>query len=276
MSSSENQEKPPAISVIIPSYKPGAYITELLVALSKQTLNPATFEVLIVLNGEKEPYYHFIQEQITKLSLSNCVLLYEETAGVSNARNLVLGKAKGAFIAFLDDDDVITENYLSSLLNLSDEHTIAVSNTLYFDNTPAENLRGHLTDAFDKNKSRDYDLFAYRKFFSVCWAKLISKQIIADCKFDSYLANGEDSLFMALISTRVKNVRLANDDCVYYVRNRPESASRKAKKLSFILPQRLYVTFQYATLFFKKWSYSHFLFVISRIVASLIHMIKRT
>ena len=49
------------ISVIIPTYKPGNYIIECLKSLANQTLSPNCFEIIIVLNGCREPYEEFVK-----------------------------------------------------------------------------------------------------------------------------------------------------------------------------------------------------------------------
>ena len=54
----------PDISVIIPTYTPKEYLWECLDCLEQQTLNKDSYEVLIVLNGAKEPYFSLIKEKI--------------------------------------------------------------------------------------------------------------------------------------------------------------------------------------------------------------------
>lgn len=52
------------VSVIIPTYKPGKYIEQCLKSLYSQTLSHNEFEVIIVLNGDKEPFFSKINEFI--------------------------------------------------------------------------------------------------------------------------------------------------------------------------------------------------------------------
>lgn len=76
------------ISIIIPTYKPDYYIWECLDSIKEQTLDKELFEVLIILNGEKEPYYNNILNYIRKNDLLNFKIVYTEKPGVSNARNI--------------------------------------------------------------------------------------------------------------------------------------------------------------------------------------------
>ena len=49
------------ISVIIPSYKPQEYLWQCLDSLCSQTFPKEDFELILVLNGCKEPYYEQIK-----------------------------------------------------------------------------------------------------------------------------------------------------------------------------------------------------------------------
>ena len=52
----------PEISIIIPTYAPGDLLWTCLDSLEQQTLGKESYEVCLVLNGDKEPYYANIKE----------------------------------------------------------------------------------------------------------------------------------------------------------------------------------------------------------------------
>ena len=52
------------ISVIIPTYSPREYLWECLDSLCGQSFFRWDFEILLILNGTREPYYSFINEYI--------------------------------------------------------------------------------------------------------------------------------------------------------------------------------------------------------------------
>ena len=87
-----------------------------------QTLEKEKFEVIIVLNGPKEPFHSEITGLIS--SYPTIRLLYEEKSGVSNARNKGIEDSKGNFICFIDDDDMISPTYLESLLEISSREIV--------------------------------------------------------------------------------------------------------------------------------------------------------
>ena len=60
----------PKISVIIPTYTPKDYLWDCLKSLEQQNLSKEYFEVILVLNGEQEPYFSLITERKKKLFIS--------------------------------------------------------------------------------------------------------------------------------------------------------------------------------------------------------------
>ena len=106
------------ISVIVPTYKPDYYIWECLNSIAIQSLDKEKYEVLIVLNGDKEPFFTEIESYLKKNNLNNFNLIYSQEKGVSNARNIGLDRAKGEYICFVDDDDFLDKNYLQEMLRV--------------------------------------------------------------------------------------------------------------------------------------------------------------
>ena len=54
----------PEVTVIIPTYKPQAYLYECLDSVFSQTLDKDMFEVVVVLNGCNEPYRSGVEQWI--------------------------------------------------------------------------------------------------------------------------------------------------------------------------------------------------------------------
>lgn len=119
------------ISIIIPSYKPQDYMWECLYSIKLQTLPKSTFEVLIILNGSKEPYYSKIESFLqTGFQDMNVRMIYTDTKGVSNARNIGIEAARGKYLAFIDDDDSISPRYLQEMYEIAEKGALPISNIL--------------------------------------------------------------------------------------------------------------------------------------------------
>ncbi len=223
------------------------------------------------MNGEKEPYYSEI-EQYSKSSSLNVRLFYSSNKGVSNARNLALDKCKGEYICFVDDDDKISENYILNLLNSisSKGNCIATSNVLTFDNS--RNIgTDYLSSAFNRWKEKKGNsLVGMRKFLSTSCCKIIPIEIIGETRFNPCFAIGEDALFMATISDKIKNIILAPEDTIYYRRLREGSATRRKLKISSIIKNKSSLVFAYTKVYLSNIRKYNFWFFLSRIVATVI------
>lgn len=219
------------ISVITPSYKPEDYIWECLDSLYNQTLDKSEFEVIVVLNGCNEPWQNDILTWIKGHPSLNVSFIQTDQGGVSNARNIGIDHAKGEYMAFIDDDDYVSPSYLEELLALSSPGSVALTDSIYFaDETRTMDYNNiHHKEYVRLKDSDNPSLYQSRRFFNGPVMKLIHKDIIGTRRFDTRFANGEDSLFMALISDRIKSCRFCSSDAVYYRRIRINSATTKKR-----------------------------------------------
>lgn len=96
------------ISIIIPIYNAGKYLTQCLESIRLQTFRD--FEVLLIDDGSTdnsaEICHQFVQTD------TRFLYFYKENGGVCSARNYGLGKARGEWIHFSDADDTHLINAL--------------------------------------------------------------------------------------------------------------------------------------------------------------------
>lgn len=224
----------PQISVIIPTYKPQEYLWECLQSLEKQTLKATMYEVVVVLNGCKEPYFGEIKDYISHAKTPNIRILQTDIPGVSNARNMGLSMTQTPYISFIDDDDWVSPNFLEALLNKAAPDCIAQANVKKMGEKTHEEVGEHFQGKAYKRYStvHSHSLFHNRSFFSSACCKLIPRQAIQDSLFDPRIKRGEDSIFMYSISWAIHNLKIAEESCIYYVRHRQGSANRR--KVSFL------------------------------------------
>ena len=88
------------LSIIIPAYNAEPYIDKLIERLEPQISKD--IEVIVVDDGSKKPYKGPKWAKVIR----------QENGGASAARNTGLDKAKGDYIAFIDADDLVTEDYI--------------------------------------------------------------------------------------------------------------------------------------------------------------------
>lgn len=260
------------ISVIIPTYSPGEYIYECIDSIVHQTLSNDAFEIIIILNGPKEPYYSKINDFMNKQSPSlQFRLFYTGILGVSNARNIGIDNAKGEYITFIDDDDMISPTYLEGLLAVSSPTCIGVSNGYIFVNNINERIVYAITNLHKRVKDEKFSFIKFRTYLSSPVFKLIHKNIIGDVRFDTSMKISEDSLFCFKISVNVKEMRCAEESVIYYVREREGSATRKAMDMTYVLKLTVKKMYLFTKIYLNNPFRYNFLFYVSRLMASIKH-----
>lgn len=262
------------VSVIIPTYKPQAYLWECLTSLKEQTLPTEQYEVLIVLNGDKEPYYQQIADFIS--GHNNMHLFYIQTSGVSNARNIGLDNAQGEYVAFVDDDDYVSTTYLEDMCKLATSENIVCSYPYAFHDGHSEvQLKDYyITEAYEYCILHPHNILTSRgrRFFAGPCIKLIPMCIIQDRRFDVHFTNGEDSLFMFLISDKFDNIQFTQRTSVYYRRFRNGSATQNIKMCER-MKNSIKLTKAYSHIYWHNPCRYNFIFYLTRIFGGLKNII---
>lgn len=241
------------LSIVIPTYNPGDYIYECLDSINKQTLNFSFFEIVIVLNGEKEPYYSLLTHYLEKCQFQY-KLLYSDVKGVSYARNIGIENSKSDYLCFVDDDDILSPKYLECLLDNAEEDIMPICNIKAFvDNLNNQSSKFFLSDYTDSFSVGDVlkPGLRSRSILSVPVAKLFSRKMIGNQRFDCAIHNGEDSLFVTSVTNKIRNLIVCENEAVYFVRLRKGSASRHKIPFRELLFMTIYLFVKYTQLFFS-------------------------
>ncbi|MBR6320158.1 MAG: glycosyltransferase family 2 protein [Prevotella sp.] len=258
-------------TVGIPTHKPGPYIYKCLDSLCRQTMAATEFEVIIVLNGPKDPYFQQIDDYLRQhADTLNARLLHTEVMGVSNARNLILDQAQGDSICFVDDDDFVSDNYLAHFSEAlkGSEGCIAIANVKGYDETTCTLTEDYLGRAFLRNKGhRRFHILNIHDLLSTSWCKAIPKAIIAGRRFDTRFKVGEDAIFMFSVSDKIKGARFTTDDTVYYRDLRAGSVLRNNIPVGFFVKNALRLWSRYLAIFFSGKGRYNFPLLVNRLLA---------
>lgn len=261
------------ISVIVPTYKPQAYLWECLDSIYNQTFPKPDYELVLVLNGCNEPYNTPILDWLSKHKDLNVQFFQTETGGVSNARNIALNNAKGEYVTFIDDDDLISTAYLKELYEKATPDTVSLCYPYAFNDGKIEKQLSSygVTDAYNyciEHKCNKLTSMA-RKFFSGPCMKLIPMSFIHDRRYDVRFKNGEDSLFMFLISDKIKKVAFTSKDAIYYRRYRDNSAYTRGKTKRENIANKMNMIKAYISIYLRKPQKYSLLFFITRLLGTL-------
>jgi len=97
------------LSIVIPYYNTKKYTDELLDVLAPQVND--NVEVILIDDGSPDEYS-------TKHDWVK--VLWQRNHGVSAARNLGLSKARGDYVAFVDSDDLVAEDYIEKIIKATE------------------------------------------------------------------------------------------------------------------------------------------------------------
>jgi glycosyltransferase involved in cell wall biosynthesis len=255
-----------AITVIIPTYQPQNYIIECFDSINNQNIDKKNFEVIVILNGEKEPYFSFINNYLN-LCKFNYKMFYTRTKGVSNARNIGIEQSKGEYLAFIDDDDIISENYLQGLLNIAEDGFFPLSYIKTFKDNIDDAGDYYITNVYERRINKKNTIFNIRSYFSSACYKLIKRETVGTQRFDTRFQKREDSLFMFIVSEKDNKYKFTDRTAVYYRRNRENSLTTKKIEFKNDLKNVISVIYTVIKIYIKSPSKYDFLFFLSRIFA---------
>ena len=108
-----------AVSVIIPTNRGGPYLAEAVASLRAQTAAPD--EVILVDDGSPSPGLAAIAREL------GVDYVRKDAGGISSARNAGVARARGTWVAFLDDDDLWHPDRLRAQLSALDGDPDAIA-----------------------------------------------------------------------------------------------------------------------------------------------------
>ena len=196
------------LSIIIPFYNTEEYTDQLLQKLEPQVTKEC--EVIIVDDGSKKEYDPW------QIANNIIVLRHLSNKGVSAARNTGLKKAKGEYIAFIDSDDMVSEDYIEQILKAieTDPDTVYLS---------WKSMDGK----FGKTIKTIKDEFGPKN--RCVWNRVFKKEYISGIKFDENMQVAEDDDFLNHLP-KVKSHTFVSHPIYFYRVGRENGLSvRKAR-----------------------------------------------
>lgn len=103
------------VSVIVPVYNTEEYLDECVESIVLQTYK--SLQIILVDDGSTDMSGD-ICDKWKELD-KRIIVIHQKNKGVSYARNIGLQESTGQWIAFVDSDDSVKNNYIEKLLNLS-------------------------------------------------------------------------------------------------------------------------------------------------------------
>ena len=180
----------PLISVIVPVYNAEHTLKECVDSILIQSIRD--FELILVDDGSKDSSPKLC-DQYASID-SRVVVIHQENAGVSTARNKGLDIARGEWITFIDSDDFIEQNYFEGIDNRKEDIIIRGYKKL-INNKITKGLSVNTIDS-KLTLSRFIEKYATNSLVRGPVLKFYQQKIINHIRFVPEMKVGEDTQFV--------------------------------------------------------------------------------
>lgn len=214
------------ISIIVPVYNAEQYLHRCIDSILAQS--HTDFELLLVDDGSPDNCGAICDEYAARDS--RVCVFHKQNGGVSSARNFGIEKSRGEWITFIDADDYVHPDFLSSLYAQHDADLIIGSFQLVGSD---ESWNGILPN---EQYGRDVLRIKLEKSEFVPnhrapWAKLYRRDIIIDnhLLYDTRVSLSEDWLFTLHYFQYVQSIRTIDAPYYYYERGNVNGLSQNSR-----------------------------------------------
>ncbi len=221
-----------AISIIIPVFRVKKYLKACLDSLLNQDFS-LPYNIMLVESGSDDGSDKICEEY--HLKYPNVYHFhYEKNDGISVGRNLGLLHANGNYVIFMDGDDMVKKDFLSSLYKEVEKHPdvqlVSAGYDIYDDKTECviKSLPG--ISYHQRGGKALEKVFTSKKFNTYCWAKLYKREflLLNHLVFDPKMGMFEDMLFLSLVLANANEVSYIKKP-VYLYRQHEESTVHTCK-----------------------------------------------
>ena len=231
--------KKPLATIVIPAYNVSGYIGECLESLLVQSYQD--IEILVVDDGSTDGTADVVGRYAD--ADSRVKLFHNENHGVSYSRNFAIGKGAGDYLLFMDADDVVSPDYVESLVEpLSNGacEMSAVGVVPFSGGAPVFSTgEQHVYKKGEK----------YHACLGIChgfaWNKGFLYRIVRDRKirFDETVAQSEDMLFLLDYLDHCGKV-VFDDGARYGYRQRWDSAANNQRSTKWFDVVKVYEAYE--------------------------------
>ena len=236
--------KNPIISVIVPVYNLEKYLDCCLASLASQSFK--NFEVIIV-DASNDSSQEIAKKYIN--NYHNFHYYFQPKDGLGSARNYGISKSKGEYLAFVDGDDYVDNNFLSHLYSSLIRNDADICICGYTEFTDKKII------GFDLPSDGDCCLFDGRTIWEhfyktknisiiTAWSKLYKRDLFNNIKFER-VRFFEDELLDHVIFDVATKIVCLNEPLYFYRKNREDSLTSQIKmnelqRFSYVLDRAVF------------------------------------
>ena len=180
------------VSIILPVYNGEAHLEQCIRSILAQTIED--IQLILINDGSVDGTAGICDRYAAEDR--RVMVIHQENAGVSAARNAGLQAATGEYIGFVDADDYIAPDMYEQVLNQLGDHDMVMWDavTVWPDGkTQADTIDLLKTDSSLQKKDWSPDLLRYMA--GAVWRCLYRRELLEDIRFPVGIKLSEDRLF---------------------------------------------------------------------------------
>ena len=207
------------ISVIVPVYNAENYLDRCIASICGQSYK--NLEIILVDDGSSDSSSDKCDQW--KAKDSRICVIHKENEGLSSARNAGIEKSQGAYIAFVDADDAIHENFIEILYQLCEDNMcqIAQCDFLYVEEGyPKLPICSQQETIVISNREalRNCCMGADFVKFNVAWNKLYKKELFSEIRYPLGKLH-EDEFITYQIFWKASRIIVTSEYLYYYLQH---------------------------------------------------------
>lgn len=227
------------ISIIVPVYNAEAFLEKCVTSLMRQTY--PNIEIILVDDGAKDgsPALCDAYAQQDR----RVVVIHQENAGVSCARNAGLARASGKYVMFVDSDDWVDEHIAEKLYTALSQRQADMAVCSYYAAVAEDRFEPLVYEPVfiedDVHMAQYLNSMWGQSLTNAPWGTLYRRDMVGE--FRVGMSFGEDTLFKVNYFSVAKSIVVISDTMYYYKCFENEnSLSRRFAKDHFIHYEYLY------------------------------------
>lgn len=206
----------PKISVLIPVYNAEKYLSQCLHSLRSQKFTD--FEIICVDDGSTDQSLKILQKAVAIDTRISCFT--QSNQGVAATRNRLLSLAQGEYVAFVDADDLVTDDYLEKLYTAACRTGADLTKCLFNEAEEDGTVRQktHCHSSFYKVPSAETGARFWAGYQdAVLWGKLFKREWVQQNKFAFWPGRvAEDFPFVVLAFMYANRIALVPEKLYIY------------------------------------------------------------
>lgn len=207
--------------MIIPVYNVENYIELCLSTVLKQSYK--NLEVIIIDDGSSDQSGHSCEDLL--LRDSRVKVIHQINKGAACAKNIGLDSVTGDYVAFIDSDDMVSDNWLETMVFALENNKAEISeccfDKVFITRTERMSVFSHGTQCF---LAEEYLIFYLSDWTcSLFWNKIYKSEIIQNIRFHTERRCIDDEFFTYKVLSKAKRLVRINE-VLYHYRQRLSGA----------------------------------------------------